>query len=244
MGSRRGPAGGRRGFTLPELVVVLLLGLLLGTLALSTLARVRTLVAAMGRRGDGLEAVRVARHVLAWELRFEGGGSMPAAAPADTLAVRAYRGVGLACPGARGRTTVTVVWRGVRAPDPSKDSVRLLAAGGGEWVAALVDVAPADACGSPWEGRALALSLSGEIPLVPVAVLAFERGSYHFTGGALRYRRGGAGRQPLTPESLATPPSRFEDWGAGRAARLDAAVFPGAPRGVLPAAVRRVGTTP
>jgi hypothetical protein len=28
----------------------------------------------------------------------------------------------------------------------------------------------------------------------------FERGSYHLTGSALRYRRGGSGRQPLTPE--------------------------------------------
>ena len=31
----------------------------------------------------------------------------------------------------------------------------------------------------------------------------YERGSYHLTLGALRYRRGGGGRQPLTPLRVA-----------------------------------------
>ena len=37
-------------------------------------------------------------------------------------------------------------------------------------------------------------------PPVPGALVAriFERGSYHVSGGALRYRRGMGGRQPLT----------------------------------------------
>ncbi len=37
----------------------------------------------------------------------------------------------------------------------------------------------------------------------------FERGSYHVSGAALRYRRGRGGRQPLTPEVFDTPPSGF-----------------------------------
>jgi hypothetical protein len=39
-------------------------------------------------------------------------------------------------------------------------------------------------------------------PTDPVLGRIFEGGSYHFSGGALRYRRGAGGRQPLTPERV------------------------------------------
>ncbi|HIF20809.1 MAG TPA: hypothetical protein EYQ27_02630 [Gemmatimonadetes bacterium] len=51
------------------------------------------------------------------------------------------------------------------------------------------------------------LSVTPDEPVVLARL--FERGSYHISGKALRYRRGGAGRQPLTPEVLDTPPSGF-----------------------------------
>lgn len=39
-------------------------------------------------------------------------------------------------------------------------------------------------------------------PARTVLTRVFERGSYHLVGGALRYRRGEGGRQPLTPERI------------------------------------------
>lgn len=228
------------GFTLAELLTALLLGLLLGTLALATLARVRGVVESMGRRGEALESVRTARHVLAWELRVEGGrregGEAPGGEPpGDTLGLRAYRGAGLVCPGTSSGSTLRVVAEGVRDADPEKDSVRVLGAAGAETVAALVSVSPAAPCPMA-PGRPAAMwTLSADLPSQPVVALHFERGSYHLTGGALRYRRGAAGRQPLTPEALRTPASRFEAWGGGTAVRLEGAVLPGKGRGVLPA---------
>jgi type II secretory pathway pseudopilin PulG len=232
--------GAPGGFTLTELLTALLLGLLLGTLALATLARARGLVASMGRRGDALEAVRTARHVLAWELRVEGGSSTGEGAPgggtpSDTLGLRAYRGVGVVCPGTPPGPALQVVAEGVRDPDPKKDSVRVVGAAGGETVAALLSVTPAPPCPMAPGRPAAVWTLSADPPSQPVVALHFERGSYHLTGGALRYRRGAAGRQPLTPEALRTPASRFEAWGGGTAVRLEGPFFPGTGRGVLPA---------
>lgn len=236
MADRASPGG----FTLTELLTALLLGLLLGTLALTTLARVRALVESMGRRGEALEAVRTARHVLAWELRVEGGrresgGAPGGGPPSDTLGLRAYRGAGLVCPGTLPGSALRVVAEGVRDADPEKDSVRVLGAAGAETVAALVSVLPAPPCPMAPGRPAAVWTLSADLPSQPVVALHFERGSYHLTGSALRYRRGAAGRQPLTPEALRTPASRFEAWGGGTAVRLEGPVLPGTGRGVLPA---------
>ena len=58
---------------------------------------------------------------------------------------------------------------------------------------------------APWDRW----TLSGGVPSGAILVRYFEHGSYHLSGSAFRYRRGGAGRQPLTPETLLTPESRF-----------------------------------
>ena len=42
----------------------------------------------------------------------------------------------------------------------------------------------------------------GAAPADPVLLRLFETGSYHLSGGALRYRRGSGGRQPLTAAVL------------------------------------------
>lgn len=231
---RRGGGRSVGGFTLAEVLAALLLGLLVGTLALATLARVRSLVEAMARRGEALEAVRTARHVLAWELRVEGGAPWGASGAGDSLALRAYRGVGLACGGPTAEGTLRVAARGVREADPAKDSVRILGAAGDEVVAALVGVGPAPPCPLDPSVPGALWTLSATAPDQPVAALFFERGSYHLTGRALRYRRGAAGRQPLTPETLRTPPSRFEAWGGGTAVRLEGDAGPGGARGVVP----------
>lgn len=63
-------------------------------------------------------------------------------------------------------------------------------------------------------------TVSDSVPAGLILVRYFERGSYHLSGDALRYRRGRAGRQPLTPETLRIPESRFVMAGAGLHALL------------------------
>jgi len=202
--------------------VALLIGLLLATLALRSLAGIRTVAERLERRGEELDALRTARHVLARELRMGPRFVIASAPAADTLAVRALRGVALICPGSVRGAEVTVIPDGTRSPDVEKDSVWLLGSAGEVRLLAIETTGPGEACPAFAPGPGLRWTLSGDPPPAPSVALYFERGSYHLSDGALRYRRGESGRQPLTPEVLGTPPSRFEAWHGGVAARLDA----------------------
>jgi hypothetical protein len=186
---------------------------MIAALAVQTFARQRAVQASLARRAEALAAVRIARHLLGRELRA-GDGSAEVAA--DTLALRAYRGVGIVCAASADARDMVVRVDGVREPDPAKDSVRLVGAEGGDVVLALVARAPAPADCPAVSGTAIERwRLSRDAPPAPLLARYFERGSYHLDRGALRYRRGGAGRQPLTPEVLLTPPSRFVPGGLG-----------------------------
>lgn len=197
----------RGGFTVAETLVALLLGCLLATLAVGTFARQRTLQATLAHRAEALAAVRVARHLLGRELR---AGDGTEEVGSDTLALRAYRGVGVVCATGADDHELVVRVEGVREPDPDKDSVRVTGAGGVDLVLSLEERVPASVpCPGPPGGVAERWRLSGTLPAAPLMGRYFERGSYHLDRGALRYRRGGAGRQPLTPEVLLTPPSAF-----------------------------------
>lgn len=187
--------GARLGHTLVELLV----GLTLGTIVIALLtsacilqlhaaARVATLFEAT----DGLAA---AASILDAETRDAYAADVSISN--DSLAVRAFRGVALVCDTADGRAWVR--YDGSRAPDPAKDSVLILRAG--DEIAAAFS-APATA-----EPRCPALAGTDPRRLTVHAdvrpgdlLLVFERGSYHLSGGALRWRVGAAGRQPLTAE--------------------------------------------
>jgi hypothetical protein len=98
-------------------------------------------------------------------------------------------------------------------PDPTKDSVVVVGAYGGTWVGALVEDRPAaQSCPADPEEPLRLWRLSSDPPAGALARY-FERGSYHLTTRALRWRRGGSGLQPLTPEALGAPAGRFA-WGA------------------------------
>lgn len=144
-----------------------------------------------------MELARTARVILRAELRAIAPADIAAASP-DSLRIRAFRGGGAVC-GGSGRA-LWVHYRGSRAPDPAKDSVVLIGGSGAEEAFAVTGVAPA-ACG----GEALTLVLS-EAPLPgPAYALLFEPGAYHVADGAVRYRRGAGGRQPLTEALLLEP---------------------------------------
>ncbi len=117
----------------------------------------------------------------------------------DSLALRAFRGWGPVCGSGTEPGRIVVAYHGERMANPVKDSVLILTAYG--W-------RPADLTRRSSEVGSCATELGGASeawtidPPVTGALVArvFERGSYHISGGALRYRRGLGGRQPLTPD--------------------------------------------
>jgi len=200
----------RKGSTLAEVLLVFVCGLLVVQLSLVSLARVRSVGLGLTHRSDALAVLRTSRIVLRRELRFGVRGIDWVDFAPDSIALRAFRGVGVVCPEGAGSPDVTVAWSGVRAPDPEKDSVLLLT-DRGAWVAAdLLSARPtSDHClaDPEREMERWHLSVTPEEPVVLARL--FERGSYHVSSAALRYRRGRGGRQPLTPEVFDTPPSGF-----------------------------------
>jgi hypothetical protein len=190
---------GRRGVSLPEALVALVLGLFVVLLGLQSLKRLESARRRLVARTDALVALRVSRHVLRRELRNTMFGE-DWIVGGDSLALRAFRGTAIVC-GSEPPMGVLVSFTGERAPDPAKDSVLLLGSDGAAEVRALTGVGAASAsCAGPDSAGAATWQLDAPAP--PGAVLGrlFERGTYHLSGSALRYRRGASGRQPLTPE--------------------------------------------
>jgi hypothetical protein len=219
-----------------EALVALLLGSLVVALSVGTFARQRAAQAGLTHRAEALDARRVARHLLRRELR---GGDGSEEVGDDTLALRAYRGVGVVCAAGLSARELVVRVEGVRAPEPAKDSVRVRGMGGAPRVLALVARrSDPTACPGASRGMVERWRLSGAVPAAPLVARYFERGSYHLDGAALRYRRGAAGRQPITPQVLRTPPSRFLPR-AGRAPTVE--LFLVGDTGSTPSAVLSLG---
>lgn len=181
----------RRGTTLPELILVAwLFALVLAAAARFAGAQSR-LVALTHDRARAAEAVRIPRTILAAELRALGDPDIVALSP-DSIRIRAVRGGGPVC-GADG-SVVLIRYRGVRLPDPAKDSALLVGSEDPDGVAfPLMGAAVDDRCGG-----SLRLDLGTPTGLAGGWALVFEAGSYHVGDGALRYRRGAGGRQPMT----------------------------------------------
>lgn len=201
--SRSGRAGG---FTLLELVVALLLTALLLGVTLRAYDTLRAAGQRLIRRSAEVTALRSTRTVLTSELRDGVAGVDWAPYPPDSIRLRVFRYMGTVC----GPPTDSslVVRRGVgRRPEPGKDSVLILSGVGAWEVYALTSWSPGASCQPGWE---FADSTETRVerwtvapyPEDPAVLLLFEVGSYHLSGGALRYRRGRGGRQPLTEEVL------------------------------------------
>ena len=206
---------GLAGFTLLEALVALLLSCLMVSLALGTLSRHRDMLRRLGERADRLAAARTARYLLGAEARAAAGEGAWSVGE-DSLALRSFRGYALACGAPTAERELQVSAVGVRAPDPDKDSVLLLRASGGSVALALLERSASSGPCPAVVGPVQRWALSGPVPGDVVVARWFERGSYHLTAKALRYRRGLGGRQPLTPEVLATPGSGFRPAHDGR----------------------------
>lgn len=185
----------RPGVTLPELILVAwLFALVLGAVAGFAAAQGRLVALTHDRVRVG-EAVRVAQVVLGAELRSLGTPDLSVLTP-DSVRIRAVRGGGPVCE-ARGQELL-VRYRGVRRPEPAKDSVVLVRASTATPALAIAGVAADPRCGG-----ALRLTVDGDLRDTDLGLaLVFETGSYSIGDGALRYRRGAGGRQPLTETLL------------------------------------------
>jgi len=191
------------GFTVLELVIaLLLLGLVLqgGWSVFSTL---RGAAEAAEVQARGLETVRTVGWVLNQELAGGRVGLDWWPGGEDTLGIRAFRGMALRT-GRDPEGNIFVCYAGVRAPDPEKDSLLVLGIDG-TWRASdlLERRAGEPGCWDGTRGRSEAWVVEEEGPQIPwLLARLFERGSYHLVNGALRYRRGGGGRQPITASNL------------------------------------------
>lgn len=182
--------------------MALLVGLLVLQLGLSTLARFRSTQRELVERADALVTLRIGRHVLRRELR-NGVPERDWIAEGDSVSLRAFRGAAAVCASDTSSAQLVVSYRGDRAPDPSKDSVLLVGREGMSVPRALVGTGVSPSlCVGPGAGASQRWTLDQAAPAGTVAAKIFERGSYHLSGAALRYRRGASGRQPLTPEVL------------------------------------------
>ena len=215
------------GVTVVEVLVSLLLGLAVISLAWTSLARQRTVASRLRSEMDLLSARRLAAIVIGKELRAGVRGRDWIGPASDSLSLRAFRGWGPVCGSVAEHGNIVVAYHGERAANPVKDSVLILTADG--W-------RRADLTGRASGARSCVMDLGGDPevwtiePPIAGALVAriFERGSYHVSGGALRYRRGLGGRQPLTQEVFDDDRSTMETLVHGVVLRL---VADGIPQG-------------
>jgi hypothetical protein len=189
----------RAGYTLVEALVALLLLTVVLQAAWGVTAVHARAAYRLFKRAELLEASRVSGWVLREEMR-SGAPGVDWFAGEDSISLRAFRALGTTCVSASEPGTLVVEVQGLRAADPSKDSVLVLWPDG-QWRAhALLD----RRMGMPCEGGdGVTERWQIDAPQAGgLLVRLYERGSYHVSDGAFRYRRGRSGRQPLTPRVL------------------------------------------
>jgi prepilin-type N-terminal cleavage/methylation domain-containing protein len=214
----------RPGFTLPEALAALLVGAILMTVLTATIVTQARLTSVVAHTAEATEATWIAGALLSDELRTSLREMDLTASSTDSLALRAFRGMAIVCDTADGRATAR--WSGTRLPQPLKDSLlhqeRALAFS--------LSAMSLDCAVLPGETRVVfetdTLVAPGDV------LLLFEHGSYHLTDRALRWRAGGAGRQPLTAEIFDVGRTGFDAAQSARWADLAAIPHPWAPRQV------------
>jgi hypothetical protein len=191
----------RHGLSLVELLLALVCSLLVLTLSLRALADLGVVVRRAATTSVRLQTARTTRVLLRTEVAASGPRGIRAVAQ-DSLALRVFRGAARVCPGAMEASGILVAPEGLRRAVPRKDSVLLLTPDG-RWMARdLVSVSPTpDRCPLdptlPMERWTVA-----DPPEEAVLLRYFESGAYHISAGALRYRIGRSGRQPITGVGL------------------------------------------
>ena len=191
----------RGGFSVLELLIALLVSVLVLSMTASAFTTQFRVAQQTLRRLEGDRAAGLAWFILSGELRGTGGARDYRIGPGDSIRTRAFRGSAWPCPGDPVRP-LRVTFRGDRSPNVTKDSVLALT-DGGDWIAlGLSRVGSVETCAST--GAAVRRwTLSGSsAPLLYLRL--FESGTYSVERGALRFRSGRGGRQPVTAEMFDT----------------------------------------
>jgi hypothetical protein len=195
---KRGPA---QGFTLMEaLVALLLMGFVIQG-GWAVFSNFRTGAERVSLGAQKLETVRTLGWVLSEELSGGRRGQDWWLVSDDSISLRAYRGLAWVQEWETGGR-VRVCYRGIRNPNPKKDSLLSLDAEGVWLPRALLDRSRG---GPGCAGEGKGWTESGEVEEGGgdwILARVFEVGSYHFSQGAFRYRSPGGGRRPLTAENL------------------------------------------
>ena len=201
----------RRGFVAIEAILAGLLLLVLLQAAWWTLAVQLRTAGDVVREARAAEGSRLIHHVLSRELDLGLEGE-DWRLDDDQLDLRAFRGIGVSCrSGSDG--TWTVYTSGVRSADPDKDSILVLTLEAGWHVARLSSTTTAaNTCPAVDGFEQETWTLDPPLP-DPLLGQYFERGSYRFSAGAFRYRRGDGGWQPLTEAAIDTDASTLESSG-------------------------------
>ncbi|HEX7118712.1 MAG TPA: hypothetical protein VF212_07995 [Longimicrobiales bacterium] len=198
----------RAGHTLAGFLVALVLTGLVCSALVGTFSAAQAVARRHAWMVRAREALRISGVVLGDELRFLDPRADIRAVSEDSVSIRAYRGVGTVC-AVESDGTALVRYRGLRVPEPEKDSVVVVDAIGRARPMPLLESGPADGGCDARAGTTLyALSLP-DPPTAGSLLLVFETGSYHLADRALRYRRGDGGRQPVTAELLDVRRSMF-----------------------------------
>lgn len=198
----------RPGTSLVEIAFgIMVVGMVLGGVA-GALASGEKLARHHRDRVTDTEARRVTRSVLTSELRYldprvEIGSIAP-----DSIDIRVPRGNAVVC--AAVGQAILVRFRGLREPEPAKDSVIVITDIGDPRILGLSASVPvSEGCAVHGDESTHRWSIGATLP-PGTLLLLFERGTYHLADGAFRYRRGAAGRQPLTTEFIVDDRSGFQ----------------------------------
>jgi hypothetical protein len=187
----------RAGWMLVEALVAATLGAVVIGAAVTILQLQGRIAYNLGERSDRNDAMRSALLTLQAELNYLAPTTDLRALARDSIASRIFRGVAIVC--GHDQPNTLLRYRGLRLPDPAKDSVLQI---GVENVTTINNVAAdTGACPHTTREQVISASLNAEA-LDGSMWLFFESGAYHLSTNALRYGRGTESRQPITNEVL------------------------------------------
>lgn len=208
----------RAGFSLVELLTALFLGGIVAVVLGGALVAQMRLARHVADRAAATDALRTAQVIIRGDVGRATAADLRTVA-GDSLALRAFRGVGDICGAEPDRLLIR--YRGDRLPDPRKDSLLVVDGAGAEHARAIGDVRYA-AVPCPLAAGEVGLRVDMPANAGPITgvALVFESGIYFVSSRAVRYRTGAEGRQPLTPELFLQAGSGFNAATAGIRLRL------------------------
>jgi prepilin-type N-terminal cleavage/methylation domain-containing protein len=217
-----------RGFTLIELIFALVLSGMVLSMGIALLAGAQRVWREVLERAEQGEVRRTIATVLLEELGRGVPGEDWAVPGGKVLQLRAFRGEARGCGFVPAEGSILVLRRGERQAEAGRDSILMLERNGQWRAGGLIQVRAGTTPGfvtpegcTPSPGERLERwdvhlpdapepwKTGDVLGIEPFFFRYFERGQYSLEDRAFRYRRGTAGRQPLTAERV-SPDSHWD----------------------------------